>query len=230
MNRKIYFLLSVPLFFAVFIGAAFAYKFDFITVSDVVDKIQEKFGSLDTYQASFSIVSEKLEKRKSQHGVISYKNSNRLLVDYSSPQGQKIVSNGKTMWIYIPSMNVVAEQDLKNDEGFFSTHSKSGLKRLFSKYHYRFNGKEQPEKQADGSKQYTLLLQQKESRSGYRTLKLWVSEDYMIVRAQGETASGKKVDISFSQIKTNIDLPNGMFKFDVPGKARVIKNPMIAEE
>ena len=230
MNRKIYALTLIISIFLFSAAGAFAYKFEFITVSDVVKKIQEKFGSLESYQASFRIVSEKMDKKRVQQGTISYKASNRLLINFYSPSGQKIVSNGKMMWIYIPSMNVVAEQDLKNDSGIFSAQTKSGLRRLFSKYHYRFDGKEQPEPQSDGSKQYTLLLKQKESRSGYRNLKLWVSEDYMIQRAKGETSSGKKVDISFSQIKTNLDLPNGMFKFDVPGRARVIKNPMISEE
>ncbi len=207
-----------------------AYKFDFVTVSDIVTKIKKRFGELETYQASFTIVSEKLGKKKTQRGVIKYKASNRLLLQFYSPQGQKIVSNGKMMWIYIPSMNVVAEQDLKGDGGIFSTGTKTGLKRLFSKYHYRFAGKEQPEVQKNGPKMYTLYLKQKESRSGYRTLRLWVSEDFMIRKAKGETSSGKKIEITFSDIKTNINLPNGLFKFDVPARARVIKNPMISEE
>jgi outer membrane lipoprotein-sorting protein len=36
--------------------------------------------------------------------------------------------------------------------------------------------------------------------------------------------------ITLSDIKTNVDLPNGIFKFDIPATARVIKNPMISEE
>jgi outer membrane lipoprotein-sorting protein len=226
MKRKI--LAALLLSFIPF--GVFAYNFEFVTVSDVVKKVQEKFASFETYQANFSIISDKMDKKKVQQGVISYKASNKLLVNFTTPPGQKIVSDDKTMWIYIPSMNVVAQQDLKNDSGVFSVQSKTGLRRLFSKYHYRFDGKEQPAVQSDGSKQYTIFLKQKESRSGFSTMKLWVSEDYVIVRAEGETSSGKKVSISFSQIKTGIDLPNGMFKFDVPGQARVIKNPMIAEE
>ena len=134
------------------------------------------------------------------------------------------------MWIYIPSMNVVAEQDLKDEGGFFSSATKNGLQRLFNKYHYRFLSKNQPEQQQDGSKMYTLQLKQKESRSGYRTMNLWVTENYLITHVAGETSSGKKVDIVFTDIKIDNDIPNGMFKFDVPPQARVIKNPMMAEE
>jgi outer membrane lipoprotein-sorting protein len=207
-----------------------AYKFDFTTVGDVVDQVKNKFRSLDSYQAQFSITSTRTGKKTQQSGVIKYKNPGRLLIEYHSPQGQKVVSNGKSMWVYIPSMNVVAEQDLMSDSGLFSSASKSGLDRLFLKYHYRFASKDQPEKMSSGEKKYTMILKQKERKSGYRTIKLWISEDYFIERARGETSTGKEVEITFSNIQTDINLPNGIFKFDMPARARTIKNPMIAEE
>ncbi len=206
------------------------YKFDFITVTDVVKKIKKTFGSLKTYQANFTIITTKMGKKRKQSGVIQYKANDKLLMKFYKPSGQKIISNGEMMWIYIPSMNVVAEQDLRSDPGLFSSGTKTGLNRLFSKYHYRFYSKKQPEEQKDGTKKYTLLLKQKESRSGYKTLKLWVSEDYMITAAEGITSSGKIINISFSNIKTNIDIPNGVFKFNIPSRARIIKNPMMSEE
>ncbi len=218
---------------AVILAAAtgvYAFKFDFTTVSDIVDNIKANFGKMETYQAGFTIISEKMGKTTQQSGIIKYKANNRLFIEFSQPYGQKIVSNGKMMWIYIPSMNVVAEQDLNSDAGVFTSGTKSGLTWLFSKYHYRFASKEQPERQEDGTKRYTLILKQKESRSGFRTMKLWVTERYFIIRAQGETSTGKKVDIRFSDLKTNISIPNGIFKFDIPARARVIKNPMISEE
>lgn len=209
---------------------AYAFKFDFTTVSDIVDNIKTSFGKMSTYQADFTIVSEKMGKTTQQSGIIKYKANNKLYIEFSQPYGQKIISNGKMMWIYIPSMNVVAEQDLNSDAGIFSAGTKSGLTWMFSKYHYRFASKDQPESQDDGTRRYTLILKQKESRSGFRTMKLWVTERYFIIRAQGETSAGKKVDIRFSNLKTNISIPNGVFKFDIPARARVIKNPMISEE
>ncbi len=207
-----------------------AFKFDFVTVSDVVGNIRKSFGKIESYQANFTILSEKLGKTIRRTGIIKYKASNRLHIEFTQPQGQKIVSNGKMMWIYIPSMNVVAEQDLDSGSGIFASGTSSGLNWLFSKYHYRFASKEQPETQSDGSKFYTLILKQKESRSGYRRMKLWVDGNYFIVRAEGETSTGKKIDINFTGLKTNIDLPNSLFRFDIPARARVLKNPMITEE
>ena len=80
------------------------------------------------------------------------------VIRFFKPYGQKIVSDGKMMWIYIPNMNVVAEQDLKSNKGLFGPSTKTGLNRLFSKYHYRFMSKKQPEQLDDGTKAYTLLL------------------------------------------------------------------------
>lgn len=211
-------------------AGAFAYKFDFTTVSDVVNSVKKNYASLGSYQANFSIVSDKGGKKQTQTGILRFKSSDKLLMEFIQPSRQKIVSNGQMMWIYIPSMNVVAEQDLMTNSGLFSSGTEAGLNRLFSKYHYRFASKVEPEVMKDGSKMYTLVLKQKESRGGYKTINLWISENFFIQKAEGYTSSGKKVEITLSDIKTNVDLPNGIFKFDIPATARVIKNPMISEE
>ena len=229
-NKSRKFILSSVIIFFISIGSAFAYKFDFVTVSDIVKNIKKTYAGLESYQANFQILSDKDGRKVTQSGVLRFKASDRLLMEFTNPARQKIVSNGVIMWVYIPSLNVVAEQDLMSESGIFTSGSEAGLARLFSKYHYRFASKEEPETMPDGSKMYTLILKQKETRSGYRTIKLWVSESYFIVKAEGETSTGKRVVISLTNIKTNIDLPNGIFKFEIPATARVIKNPMISEE
>ena len=223
--------IAISIFMLIFFSAnTFAYKFEFITVSDVVNETKKKYGSLKSYQANFTIVSDKGGKKVTQTGTLSFKSSDKLLMEFTSPARQKIVSNGQMMWVYIPSMNVVAEQDLTSESGLFASGSEAGLNRLFSKYHYRFASKEEPETMKDGSKQYTLVLKQKETRGGYKTINLWISEDYFIKRAEGLTSSGKKIEITLSNIKTDVDLPNALFKFDIPASARIIKNPMLSEE
>ncbi len=226
--RKI--ILSSLLLLFMSAAGAFAYKFDFVTVSDIVKSVRKTYADLESYQANFQIISEKDGKKSSQSGVLKFKASDKLLMEFTNPARQKIVSNGEKMWVYIPSLNVVAEQDLVNDTGIFSSGSEAGLARLFSKYHYKFASKEEPELMPDGSKMYTLILKQKETRSGYRTIRLWITESFFIVRAEGETSTGKKVVITLTDIKTNVDLPDSIFKFEIPSSARLITNPMISEE
>jgi len=227
---KKYPLTTFVVLFSFFAVNAFAYKFDFVTVSDIVGNTKKNYSGLESYQANFSILSDKGGKKITQSGILRFKASDKLLMEFYQPSRQKIVSDGKMMWVYIPSLNVVAEQDLLSDSGLFTAGSEAGLNRLFSKYHYRFASKDEPETMKDGSKMYTLVLKQKESRGGYKTINLWISENFFIQKAEGFTSSGKKVEITLSDIKTNVDLPNGIFKFDIPATARVIKNPMISEE
>ena len=229
--RKV--IVSLSIVSAVTAGVT-AFSFDFVTVSDIVKKVKDKYSKIECYTAEFTITSEKAGKKTTQRGVVKSKFPDKLLVEFSSPSGQRIVTSNRTMWIYMPSLNVVAQQDLSTGDSvsssFFSSGTKKGLDRLFSKYHYKFDSKDQPSKADDGKMYYTVSLKQKESRSGFRTMKLWISEDFLIRRALGETASGKVVDITFTNINTSVDLPNGIFKFDAPPMARVIKNPMMAEE
>jgi outer membrane lipoprotein carrier protein len=226
MKNIIYVILVLTFTFSVS-----AQDFEFTTVSDVVKKVKDRFAEVESYNASFKITSSKDSKTTVQEGRVSSLKPNMLRVDFTSPSSQKVVSDGKTMWIYIPSLNVVAEQDLKEDKTTtFSTTSEIGLRRLFNKYHYKFASKEQPALAEDGKKYYTLDLRQKESRSGYKSLKLWVNEDYIITRAEGETSSGKSVTIEFSNIDLSTQLSKGLFRFEIPSNAQTIKNPMISEE
>jgi outer membrane lipoprotein-sorting protein len=214
-----------------FPGESKADLFNFVTVTDIVKKVKKRFGEIDSYQADFSMTSYKLGAVNRQTGTIKYKAANKLLIDCFGGRQYRIVSDGRKMWIHIPSMNAVVRQDLKAEsEGLFSTSTKSGLKRLFSKYHYKFASKNQPEVQPDGTKKYTLFLKQKEQRGGFRTIKLWISEDFLITRAEGETAIGKKVELELRNIKTDVSLPNGLFKFDIPAQAKVVVNPLMSEE
>jgi outer membrane lipoprotein carrier protein len=215
-----------------FMSDLFANKFfEFTTVSDVVKKVRKKFSDMESYQADFKIVSERLGNKAYKNGRITYKAADKMLIEFINPSGQRIVSDGKRMWVYIPSMNVVAEQDLKSDSAsIFSSATGSGLKRLFSIYHYKFASRNQPEKQSDGSMQYTLFLNKKESRGGLRTIKLWISEDYLIKKAVGESSTGKMVEINFTNIKSNFEVSNGVFQFDIPSQAKIIKNPLMSEE
>ena len=229
MKNKILLIIPIFIFSTIFGLEANAYKFDFVTVGDVVKQIQANFGKLRSYQANFNITSTRGGRPSTQTGTVKYKSPDKLLIEFSNPAGQRIVSDGKTMWIYIPAMRVVAEQDLRSG-GDVPAPTASGLRRLFSRYHYRFAGKDQPEPQKTGDPLYTLQLRQKETRSGYRSMKLWVNKDYMIVRAQCETSTGKTVEISFSNIKTNVDFQNALFRFEMPQGARTIKNPMVSEE
>ena len=59
---KKYFLATFVILFSFFAVNAFAYKFDFVTVSDVVNNIKKNYSNLESYQANFSIVSDKGRK------------------------------------------------------------------------------------------------------------------------------------------------------------------------
>lgn len=222
---------NIFMFLLLLLPAFLSAKFTFTTVSDVVDEVKKKYASFEGMSADFVIESEKGGKKTVRSGTLKTKFPNYLLVDFFSPAGQKLVSDGRVMWLYIPSLNVVAEQDLKDDEsGIFSSNSRTGLQRLFKKYHYKFAQKEQPFTDKDGKKYYLIHLQQKESRSGFKTMNIWIDENYLIIRAEGVTSAGKTVKIRFSKIDTAKDFPKGIFKMDKPANARVIKNPMLSEE
>jgi len=66
MKKKSFIFIIFTIFVACFIVDSFAYKFDFVTVTDVVRNIKKTYNDLKSYQANFQIVSEKDGKKQSK--------------------------------------------------------------------------------------------------------------------------------------------------------------------
>lgn len=209
-------------------------KFDFVVAKDIVKKILKEFKSYNTYQANFKIVSKKGRKTKVRRGTISFRKPDKVRMDFSRPRRQSIVSDGESIWIYVPRLKLLGQQELKSkgDEGFFSKKIPIGLNRLFSLYHYSFTKQKQPSQANIGGqkgKYYTLALKQTTMTSGFRKMTLWVNQDYHIRQVKASTALGKKVTMTFTKIKTGIDLKESLFVFnkDKYPIRNTVKNPLV---
>jgi outer membrane lipoprotein-sorting protein len=209
-------------------------KFDFVVAKDVVKNILKEFKSYNTYQADFKIISKKGKKTKVRQGTIYFRKPDKVRMDFSRPRRQSVVSDGETVWIYVPRLKLLGKQELKSegDEGFFSKKIPIGLERLFSLYHYSFTKKKQPSQASvagQKGKYYTLSLKQTVMTSGFREMTLWVNQNYRIQQVKARTALGKDVTMSFAKIKTGIDLKESLFVFNkekYPVR-NTVKNPLV---
>jgi len=205
--------------------------------SEVVKKIKKKFEGIQTYNADFAIKSLDNKKEKSMRGKCQYKRPGKIRYNFLEPEGDEIVSDGKTLYIYIKKLNAVGKQDLtmdkKNSSGnIFTANSPEGLSRLFKKYHYKFDTIEQPRLvfDKDNTKYFVLDLDQRERIGGFEKMKLYVdSESYVIKRAQGFDGRGKETTVAFSNIKFDEEIQDGIFNFHLSGNAKIVNNPLVSE-
>ncbi|BDA78412.1 membrane protein [Leptospira kobayashii] len=205
--------------------------------SEVVKKIKKKFSEINSYSADFQIKSVENKKEKTMRGKSLYKRPGKIRYNFNEPEGDEIVSDGKTLYIFIKRLGAVGKQDLsldkKNSSGaLFTTNSADGLSRLFRKYHYKFDAIEQPRIvfEKDPTKYFVLELDQREKIGGFEKMKLFVdSESYLIKRAIATDGRGKETTIAFSNINFEEEIQDGVFNFHMSGNAKIVNNPLVSE-
>ena len=200
--------------------------------NDIVKRMKKNFKTLETYKANFNITTTEGKKVKRSKGVAYYKKGGKLNLTFTSPYGDKIISNGSKMWVYIRSMNAVGEQKLKTKNkktGIQTAISYEGMVSLFRRYHYRFDTIKQP-RLVNNQSQYVLELKEKTTSGGFKSMKVFVGgSNYLINKIIAKTESGKTVIMQYSNIKKNINLADKLFVFKPKGKMRILKNPLTSE-
>jgi len=217
------------LFFIIFTGSIFSQQpvsIGGLTVKKVIRNIQDSFDAINTYRAKFDIVVEEGSKKTFMKGSVKYKKPETMILIFDQPEGQIIYSDGRRMRIYIPYLHVVAEQRLTVDsagEDVILAGTKSSFNQMLKQYNFSFSKEEI--KTSGGRKYYVLRLVQKNVYSGFKTIELWISEKWFIIKAKGTTREGRVVTISFSNIEVNTPINDAEFTFTLPLDSQTVYDP-----
>jgi len=224
------------LFVLILANSAAAQVHNWNSPSEVVKKIKKTYAEINSYTANFKINTVRNKKTKNMSGTSYYKNPGKIKYSFNNPAGDEIVSDGKTLWIYINRLGAVGKQDLTLDKkdssgSIFQTSSAKGLDRLFRKYHYKFNSINQPQKdETDGKQYFVLALDQRVKIGGFEKMLLYVdSEEYLIRKTVAVDARGKETTIIFSNYNLNPELEDGIFNYHISGNAKIVNNPLVTE-
>jgi len=145
---------------------------------------------------------------------VSLKRGGKLRWEYSEPTKQEIVSDGKTLWVYTPTLNQVntgpAPEALAGPAGSFLT----GLGKIREHFSVRFLNPAQPR---DGDGNIVLDLTPKQPLPTLNRLILALEPKQWEVRKavvydQFENA----VTMRFAKVAMNAGLPDKLFTFTPP--------------
>lgn len=192
-------------------GAATAMPLD-----DVIRGLEAAYGRLDDLKADFSQVSfnKSLNSTIPAKGAVYLKKGGKLRWEYVEPQKQEIVSDGKTLWVFTPSLNQVntgpAPEALAGPAGSFL----AGLGRLREHFAVRFLNPAQPAN-ADGH--VVLDLTPKEPLPTMKRLILTLDPKTWEVRtAVVHDEFENTVTMRFTRMTLNAGLPDRLFTFVAP--------------
>jgi outer membrane lipoprotein carrier protein len=186
------------------------------SLDDVVRGLESAYGKMNDLKAEFSqtAFNKSLNQSIPAQGTVYLKKGGKLRWEYTDPTPQEIVSDGKTLWVYTPTLSQVnvgpAPEALSGPAGSFL----SGLGKLREHFTVRFLNPADP-KDKDGN--VALDLTPKQSLPTMTRLILSVDpKSWEARRAVIYDQFDNTVTMQFSKITVNTGLADKLFTFVAP--------------
>ena len=186
------------------------------TLDDVVRDIEAAYGRMIDLRADFTqtAFNKSLNQTIPARGTVYLKKGGKLRWEFTEPTPQEIVSDGKNLWVYTPTLNQAnvaqAPEALAGPAGSFL----AGLGRLRAEFQVRFLNPAQP-KDAEGN--CVLDLTPKQPLPTLTRLILSVEgKNWEIKRAVVHDQFENTVTMRFTKMAVNSGLPDRTFTFVAP--------------
>jgi outer membrane lipoprotein carrier protein len=174
---------------------------------DFLQNVQKKYKSTNDISADFK---QSISEKAVQTGKIFYSKGNKLRLELKS---STIISDGTIIWNYNRSQKkVVINNASSSDPSFFS------MDQLL----YDYPSKSNITLENENNDKFLLLIPQKESELNFKKVRIWVNNDFLIMRISIENLSGNIINFLFSDYKLNQNLPASKFTFSPPEGTNII--------
>lgn len=192
------------------------------SLDETIRGLEAAYSRMTDLKAEFSQSSfnKSLNQTIAAQGVVSLKRGGKLRWEYSEPTKQEIVSDGKTLWVYTPSLNQVntgpAPEALAGPAGSFL----AGLGKVREHFTVRFLNPAQP-KDAEGN--VVLDLTPKHPLPTLSRLALAVDpKGWEVRKAVVYDQFENTVSMRFTKVQMNAGLPDKLFTFAPPPNTAVV--------
>jgi len=186
------------------------------SLDDVVREIESVYSRMTDLRADFTqtAFNKSLNQTIPARGTVYLKKGGKLRWEYTEPTPQEIVSDGKKLWVYTPTLNQAnvadAPEALAGPAGSFL----AGLGRLRTEFQVRFLNPSQP-KDAEGN--WALDLTPKQPLPTLTRLILSVDpKSWEIRKAIVHDQFENTVTMRFTKMAVNSGLPEKTFTFVAP--------------
>src|SRR5215831_1088693 len=178
------------------------------SLDDVVREIENVYSRMTDLRADFTqtAFNKSLNQSIPARGTVYLKKGGKLRWEYTEPTPQEIVSDGKKLWVYTPTLNQANVAD--------APEALAGLGRLRSEFQVRFLNPAQP-KDAEGN--WALDLTPKQPLPTLTRLILSVDpKSWEIRKAVVHDQFENTVTMRFTKMAVNSGLPDRTFTFVAP--------------
>jgi outer membrane lipoprotein-sorting protein len=173
--------------------------------ASLLKALQNKFNSIQNFTAN---VSQFVDDKPSLNAKIFFKKENNFRIEFGN---STIISDGSTSWNYNNKENKVIITNYEEDESLFSIN--------FLVYKFPSQCTLKGEKEGSLMK---LTLIPKGRGSNLNEVTLWINNDDLIEKVQTNDPATGIIELRFSNVKTNQNLPDSNFQFSAPEGSKVI--------
>jgi outer membrane lipoprotein carrier protein len=186
------------------------------SLDDVISGLEGSYGRVNDLKAEFnqSAFNKSLNQTIPAAGSVYLKKGGKLRWEYTQPTAQEIVSDGKTLWVYTPTLKQVnvapAPEALAGPAGSFLV----GLGKLREHFGVRFMNPASPK---DGDGNVVLDLAPKQPLPTLARLILSVDpRSWEVRKAVVYDQFENTVTMRFTKMALNSGLPDTLFTFTPP--------------
>jgi outer membrane lipoprotein-sorting protein len=214
----------LSLFLPVFVVIA-ANSQEIITAERYLEMVSERYSSIKDYEAHIVIRSGSSDMT----GNVSYLSPSFLRIDFTRPADQVIVFNGELLTVYLPEYRAVLNQTITpaRRSSSPSLASAQGLALLRRNYVPSFVTGPDPVALDAGSQEEVVKLRlvRRSISEGFREIILSINPAARTIRRiEGQTIADGQVRFDFTNIRTNLGIPEMRFIYDSPASAYMYNN------
>ncbi len=178
----------------------------------------EKVTSL---QADFvqQVENPLLRTNTTSRGTLYQRRPDRFLMRFSDPSGDVVVSDGKTLWVYYPSVD---SGQVIRSRGAVGANGMDLQAQFLNDPDRRFDARKVGTDTVAGRTAAEVELTPREA-APYARLRVWIDTgDHLVRRFDVEEENGVTRHFRLSDLRVNPQLPDSLFRFQPPAGASIV--------
>lgn len=187
-------------------------------VNTVIKGVEAAYADVTTLRADFVQVtrSAAMGDETKQRGRVSLKRPKMMRWEFTQPAGNTFVTNGETMWVW----SAAEKQVIVSKAGSSSGQGMAQLLDDLNRIGELFDAELMDNTSHPNS---VVLSLTPKNDAGFQRLTLRMSSgDFAVQQVVMLDAFGNEVELTFNQVKNNVDIANEQFTFQVPAGASVL--------
>ncbi len=183
-----------------------------------LDAIQNQYEKVATFEADFTQQSytKMMDQTQSVKGKVQIKKPGKMRWVYGAPETQILISNKKTLWLYVPDEEQVTKIPI---ESIYSSNTPALFLAGKGKLTHAFN----VERVNEENRNIVVALVPKNEEQGLARLTLLADKkNFQITGSTVYDKLGNKTEIRFTRIRINREIPEEQFRLKTPPGVEVL--------